>query len=553
MGKNPSIIERLLLKIDQLAKWKKILMITIAMPAIYALVFLTGGITYSFSHTMYLVIIFAGMSLGTNWGAIIGAIGGIVLGPLMPLSTPFDANFVGYVWQEPVFWIYRALIFTAAGSAMGLFSTILRKKIIMITDMLSHNYETGIPNIYSLSNFTDKDAREGKAVVIAILINNFENIIERLGNDFYNRLLNKLYNLLIHKLDPQTTIVQAANNKFWITRPFTSFENDINLICEILKHPLSVVGIPIYAEYAIGVDQIEMQSDCKVIDSYRHADIAAKDAQRRNITYMIYDDTLSDKKIGIELLSTFLRALEENQTFLVFQPIIDLKTLKTVAFEALIRWNHPVHGLIMPDRFIPLVEETNLINQLTDWVLKKAIDKEIELQKDGYKIPISINVSANNLSDPDFFTRVQSMIELSQIGHQMIEFEVTESAIIANLEDNQRWMKKMMSDGFTMSLDDFGKGYTSLAYLSQFDVKIIKLDQYFMRHIVASEGVKTIVKSAIDLAHKLGCMVVAEGIEDELVTAICQGFGCDLGQGYYFARPLKEKDLDAWLKRDKEK
>lgn len=543
----PSRLENVLMRIDLIPKWLKLLIVFVTIPCVYVLVFLTGGIKYSYSHTMYLAIVFAGLSMGAGWGGIVGIIAGIVLGPIMPLSTPFDPSFSGYEYQNIIQWVYRAFIFFLAGSITGLFCDILKRKIVTVTDMLSHNYETKIPNIYSLADHTNHDFVNNKTIVISLLINNFDAIIEMLGHDVYYRLLNKLYLSLVVNMGKNCTIIQASNDKFWITKAYTNYKDDINHIRSVLKQPLSIANIPIFADYAIGIDLIEKQSDCQAIDSYRHADIAAKDAQKRNAPYLIYDDSLSEKKLGIELLSTFLRALEENQTFLVYQPIIDLKTMKTVALEALIRWVHPLHGMIMPDRFIPLIEGTNLINHLTDWVLKTAIDKVLELQKHGYDIPISINISPKNLSDPDFFTRIRSIINASKIEHRMIELEVTESAIIANLEDNQHWMKTMMDDGFTMSLDDFGKGYTSLAYLSQFDVKIIKLDQYFMRHILSDPGVKIIVRSAIDLSHQLGCKVVAEGIEDEIITTICQELGCDFGQGYHFAWPMKAADLDNWL------
>lgn len=220
---------------------------------------------------------------------------------------------------------------------------------------------------------------------------------------------------------------------------------------------------------------------------------------------------------------------------------------KPVGLEALIRWKHPSQGMIVPDRFIPLIEETRLIHLLTDWVLKKALLKVKELHKKNINTKISINVSAKNLYDPMFFERTIAIIQESKVPPQYIELEITESVLMVDPEESKKMLEKFVKKGLTIALDDFGKGYSSLAYLSQFPIHTIKIDQIFMRQITTNPTVKQIVKSTIDLSKKLGYMVVAEGVEELEEVNVLKELECDIAQGYYFAKPMEEAAVNEWL------
>lgn len=219
--------------------------------------------------------------------------------------------------------------------------------------------------------------------------------------------------------------------------------------------------------------------------------------------------------------------------------------------EALIRWQHPNRGLIMPDNFIPLVEQTQLIHLLTDWVIKKAIEKNTILHERQLKMQISVNVSVKNLLDPEFINRVNKIIDEYKASPIDIEFEITESMLMSNPDEIKKILEKMKKRGHLISIDDFGTGYSSLAYLSQFPIDIVKIDRYFIQDLNHNESTRQIVESTINLAHNLGFKVVAEGVEDEEILNYLRQYGCDYGQGYYFAKPLRDQEIDDWYNKHK--
>ena len=227
---------------------------------------------------------------------------------------------------------------------------------------------------------------------------------------------------------------------------------------------------------------------------------------------------------------------------------MDLKTLKPVGLEALIRWNHPERGLIMPDMFIPLVEETKLIHPLTDWVMRRVLEKILEFSAIGIDVPISVNVSAKNLFDPDFYMRTMRLIETSQIKKHLLEIELTESVLMTNPTESRKILEHFVNNGIKIAIDDFGKGYSSLAYLSQFPIDTIKIDKFFMKQIGTNLTSQHIVKATIQLSKQLGYKVLAEGVEDKEIVEAITNYECDYAQGYYFAKPMPNAEIIEWYR-----
>jgi len=513
--------------------------VLIALPAIYFLVYYTGGIKYVYSHTMYIPIILSGLLFGPWIGFIVGIIGGLLLGPLMPIDT---------LTGEPQLllnWMYRLLIFLVVGFISGFASKSLRDNVLTIKKLLSHNQETNIPNTNYLK-YAQQMVKASKKTIATILVNNHNSIIDVLGEGIYHKLLFALYDDLRSELPHGTIIVQADSNKFWIVKETTTVEADAEEIFKIITKAKVIESVPLYVEYSIGVSNFLNHQNFDSLDNFTQSDICARQAQIRQLNYLIQDNTKQKKRFEYDILMSFNRAIKHDETYLMYQPKIDLHTMKPIGLEALMRWNDPHHGEIGPIVFIPVIEQTRLINELTNWVLITTIKKIKEFCAKGISTVISINISAKNLIDPQFYTRTMQVIDESGINKNLLEFEITESAVMTNPEESRVILTKFAQKGIKIAIDDFGTGYSSLSYLSRFPINTIKIDKYFMKEIITNKSVQKIVKSTIELAKELGYQVLAEGIEEQEASNIVKAYDCDLAQGFYFAQPIKAEDIFAW-------
>jgi EAL domain-containing protein (putative c-di-GMP-specific phosphodiesterase class I)/GGDEF domain-containing protein len=525
----------------QKRKLLAVIFVLTLIPICYFFVYISGGAKYVYAHAMYIPIVIAGVALGLKWGVFSALLGGVLLGPFMPLDTVTNER------QYLLNWLFRLLMFVIIAILSGKASDLLKKKTEVIKDLYSKNQFTQIPNINYLSEITN-NYEQTTYSAMTILINNYENIIDLLGMDVFFEVLKQVYKNLIEGLEKDSIIIQSERNRFWVCKKQTTLELDIAKIKKVLNKPSYINNVSLYVEYSIGGSSI---NDCNLIvhpEAYRASDLAARYAQKNNLASAIYNDKLLAKRGDFELITLFSKALKDGETELVYQPKIDLKTNKPIGLEALIRWYHPIKGLIMPDYFIPLIEETQLINVLTEWVLDTAIVKCQEFKKENIDVHISINISAKNLFDKTFYDTVMSKIAESKINSTAIELEVTESVLINNIEESKLLLRKFLESNVAVSIDDFGKGYSSLSYLHELPIKIIKLDKHFIREFNKDSKVKEIVASIIRLSHSLGYKVVAEGIEDYESVEMLKELDCDYGQGYYFAKPMKSSDVIEWYR-----
>lgn len=510
--------------------------------SIYFLVLFTGGIKHPYSHTMYIPIVITGLLLGKFRGATIGLLSGILLGPLMPLDT--------ITMESQIFinWFYRLIIFTSIGFLSGLLAIEYKKDMTKIINIYSVNPETLIPNTNALSNLILNSNSNEDYLLITVLINNNTVISDLIGSDSYFKVLGYIYKILQKGLDKYLIILQSSVNKFWISKTFENIDEEIQNLLKILKDPIIIDGIPLFIDYSIGISTVKGMTKCTVVSVYRQSDTAAHFAYKHNKPYEIFKENYFDNKFGYELLGSLENALNSGETFLMFQPKIDLVNNKENRFEALIRWNHPKKGLIKPCRFIPLVEKTNLIDPLTRWVLNKVCQKIVEFKDQGIDVCIGINISVRNLSNPKFFELITSTIKKYKVHPRQLELEITESLIINNPDDNIALLKKFMDYGFTTTIDDFGVGYASLQYLARLPIKIIKIDKSFISQVTSNDSTRIIVKSFIDMAHQLGYTVVAEGIENQETLDETIRIGCDYGQGYFISEPILSDEVINWYK-----
>jgi len=244
-------------------------------------------------------------------------------------------------------------------------------------------------------------------------------------------------------------------------------------------------------------------------------------------------------------------ALKREQMVLFYQPQINIKTGECVSCEALIRWQHPNRGLIFPDEFIRIVEVHGGMALLTNWVISEAMKHVLKWQQAGRAIPVSINVSADNIRSLALPEQVSDSLNNSKLNPSMITLEVTESALMGELVTSLDILTRLRLKGVGLSIDDFGTGYSSLALLHKIPFSELKVDQSFVMSMLEDEEACAIVKTCIMLGHELGMKVVAEGVESQAHLKVLADLKCDIAQGYYFSRPVSEPDFIAWLENYK--
>jgi len=383
---------------------------------------------------------------------------------------------------------------------------------------------------------------------MTILVNNHHNIIDLLGIALYYELIHLLYEDLTSRCKHGVIITQSDSNKLWLVVPNDDLEKEVSQLMTVLNQPRQIRGIPLYIDFSVGAALCYDVEYIKNFEVFEFSDVAARHAQLQNLPYVFGDQEKEKKKGEYDLLANFKHALSHGDIYLVYQPKINLDTLKPYALEALIRWKHPQKGMIPPDVFIPLIEETKLIHLLTDWVLSESLRKQNELMNLGIHISISINISGKNLYDPQFESRTMKIISEFGVPVELIEFELTESTLMINPVESRQILQRFQTQGIHISLDDYGSGYSSLSYITQFPIQTIKVDRLFMKDISTNTEMNEIVKSTISLFKTLGYKVVAEGVETEDVVNLLKAFDCDYAQGYYFAKPMDSEKITQWLK-----
>lgn len=515
------------------------ILIALSLPAIYAFVYFTGGIKYVFSHTMYIPIVLAGVVLGSPYGFLTALIGAILLGPLMPIDVSTHES------QDLVNWLYRLLIFVSVGLLTDYFTGRFKRTLAANRNLAAMNQETHVPNVNFLGMLPDDHHLYS---TMSIIISDKNKINDVFGYDIFNKVINLTYMHLISQLPTGSYVIQSDSHVLWVIMPFTETKADTDKVVDTLNVPIVIDDVNIFVEFYIGAGKTCTLSECKKLESFREADRYARFAEKNNLPYAIYDESKVIKQYQFNLLGEFKNALASDQTYLTYHPVIDLKTMSIYKFEALLRWSHPERGLIMPGEFIPLIENTQLVHPLVDWVVNKGLVKLHEFSEKKIETRIAFNVSANNFNDLTLYEKIMGFLKEKKIKPNQVSLEITETVLMENPDISREVIKKFKQAGITIAIDDFGKGYSSFAYLSQFDIDYLKIDRYFISRI-KDESIFPIVKATVDLAHQLNFKVIAEGVETLEALDIVRGLHCDYAQGFYFGKPVHQDEvIDYYLK-----
>lgn len=414
-----------------------------------------------------------------------------------------------------------------------------------------HDPLTALPNrllvIEHLEKEISRAMREKLTLAVFMIdLNNFKDVNDTLGHPAGDKLLKDVAHRLKNALRESDIVGRLGGDEFAVVLPSVNILEADNIAKKLLKqltpsfklegHMMKVgasIGIAMYPEN--GKDHTSL---------IRLADVAMYEAKKNNTHICKYHPELDKyNHARLALVNDLHEALERKQLELHYQPKVSLSNGKIGSVEALIRWNHPRLGWVPPDEFISLAETSDLINQISYWVLEEAFSQWRIWRNEGRSIQVSINLSARNLVDPilpECISKLNKQYDMEQGG---IKAEITESAIMSNTEKVMSMMAGSEMEKMQFSIDDFGTGYSSLSYLKKLTVNEVKIDRTFIRDMATDEDDESIVKSVIDLTHNLGHVVVAEGVEniDTLYRLI--DMGCDEVQGYYFSKAVKSNEL----------
>ena len=395
--------------------------------------------------------------------------------------------------------------------------------------------------------------RSGASAAVLIMdVDRFKEINDSLGHHAGDLLLLELATRLETRIRAGDTVARLGGDEFGILLSEANDGNDITTvltrILDAVEDPFVLEDIEVAVELSIGVSRFP-DDGTDVVTLMRRADVAMYAAKRAGVSHAFYDVS-SDvhDRAQLSLLGELRRAIEERELVLHFQPKAALATGEIRSVEALVRWNHPTRGLVPPDEFIPLAQQTSLITPLTLYVIEEALRQTRNwCEASGRALSVAVNLSVRNLLDLAFPEQVAQLLTRTGAGPETLELEITESTMLADPARVQQVLARLSALGIRLSIDDFGAGYSSLTYLRRLPVHEIKIDRSFVTHMVTDESDAAIVRSVIELAKSLQLDVVAEGVEDEATWQRLDELGCAFAQGFHLSRPLPPAELMAWL------
>ncbi|HEY7858764.1 MAG TPA: EAL domain-containing protein [Candidatus Nanopelagicales bacterium] len=416
---------------------------------------------------------------------------------------------------------------------------------------------TGLPNRRLLSErlerAVDRAIAEDNHVGLLLLdIDRFKEINDSLGHDRGDLLLIDVARRLEEVVRETDTVARLGGDEFAVLLPTVRSIDDAAVLAErvlsVFSEPYDIDGLVLHVESSLGLALLpDHAADVSAL--MKRADIAmyaAKAARRGMSIYSADGDGNSPAKLV--LLGDLRKALDvDDQLSVHYQPKLNLNTGEVAGLEALLRWHHPKRGLIPPSDFIPLAEQTGLIHTLTQRVLELVLSQLRDWSVGGWDIQVAVNLSALNLAEPDLDVRIGRMLEEYGVPAHLLEFEITESAIVQDPERAAQVLQRIADMGSTIALDDFGIGNTSISQLRSLPIDTLKIDQSFVTDM--TEGGEVLVKVVTDLAHEFRMVAVAEGVEQPEVAEKLRRLGCDLAQGYLYARPVSAADLGEVLAR----
>ncbi len=444
-------------------------------------------------------------------------------------------------------------------SRFELLASAVRRETSALEHQALHDPLTDMPN---RKMFNDKLQRElldstrlnNRFIILLIDLDRFKEINDTLGHHIGDVVLQIAGNRLQNTLRNNDLVARLGGDEFGILLsdiPITRATIIVEKIIDTFNEPFVVENHNLDIGLSIGIAEFPTHgSDVNIL--LQHADIAMYNAKHKRTGYSIYEPSEDNHTVSrLALMGELRQSMEDGSLSVYYQPKVNLMTGEICGAEALLRWKHAERGFIPPDEFIPLAEQTGLIEPLTYWVMERAAQQCAIWSDNGRIISVSINVSVNCIHDILLPEKTNNIINKFNLSPSQFIIELTENVFMKDPVVCKKVLNKIDAMGIEISIDDFGTGYSSLSYLKQLPIKEIKIDRSFVMEMLDDENDAVIVQTTIDLAHNLGMRVVAEGVESLEIEKRLQAMGCDSAQGYYYGRPINSDDFIELIKNAK--
>jgi diguanylate cyclase (GGDEF)-like protein len=420
-----------------------------------------------------------------------------------------------------------------------------------------HDSLTGLANRSYFRARIDEALREAapgkKTAVMMVDLDRFKEINDTLGHSTGDRVLRQLGPRLRDALGPDDLVARLGGDEFGVVLPSISDAEEASVaaaaLLDAIRQPIEMgdaslsvdasIGIALYPEHGPGADIL-----------IQRADIVMYAAKDDNAGFLHYSPTFDQTSpMRLMLVRELRDAIAEDTLAVYFQPKVNVQTGLPVGAEALVRWNHPTRGLVPPDEFIPIAEQTGLIKDLTRFVLRRAVEAAREWADRGLRLSVSVNVSAKTLHDPELASLITELLATYDVDPSLLVVEITESTIMTDVAGSTEQLERLRTLGVEISLDDYGTGHSSLAHIKNLPIDELKIDKSFILTMTEGSSDALIAASTVDLGKRLGLRVVAEGVETARAWRMLQEMGCELAQGYHFCRPVPPSEFLAWVAR----
>lgn len=436
---------------------------------------------------------------------------------------------------------------TELANAVDSMQANIKNRELDIRYQAEHDVLTGLFNRNYVENYFESEIKEKRALqVVAITVIGFRTINDLYGYSNGDNTLKALAQRL--QRWPGISARLAGGEVLYISHESLNDEQ-LETLKHILEQPVesNLIAIPLKVAMAV----LECPQDAFTSEElFRKMNIVTDEAIHSDKWCVRYRAELEDKYNRRLAITTELKralASQQNELSMVYQPKIDLVTMKVCSMEALIRWNSSALGFVPPDEFITIAEQAGLIEQVTSWVMKQTISDLAYFREKGYDFTVAMNLSTQDIQNKVLLSNLVSLLTEKGLSPDALELEITESDLVADASLAIENLNELTARGFHFAIDDFGTGYSSLAYLKNLPVKTIKIDKSFILSLASDENDQQIVHTVLSLAAVFNLKVVAEGVEDLASLTILKDWGCDVAQGYYISRPLKLADLEEWL------
>jgi diguanylate cyclase (GGDEF)-like protein len=508
-----------------------------------------GGFVFPFYAILYLVALSAGIRLGL-WRGMLLAVSIAVLDALTSLSKEGAVLDSGYIIRSGVLLaiipITSFLHDESQQNEADLAERLQQAEVLNQTlqHQATHDQLTGLANRAHLLEHVKaamNAASDGHALLV-IGIDRLNEVNDTLGHECGDRLLQQIAQRLraaVHESDGDS-VARVGGEQFGVLLRHAdrlAAERAAHQVLTALASTFTVANCTIAVGASVGA-ALSPEHGTQADLLLRRADIAMSVARRRVAGFAFYlpeQDQHSAERLA--LVPELRRAIDNDELALWYQPKLCLASGRCVGLEALVRWNHPERGIVPPDQFILVAEQTGIIRHLTDWVLNAALKQQRAWQDQGLRLPVAVNLSMHDLQNPRLLDRVAELLERWQVPSRDLHIELTESSLMVDPVRALEAVSGLRTLGAVVAIDDFGTGYSSLGYLKRLPVDELKIDKSFVQDLDADEDDLAIVRSTIRLGHELGLHVTAEGVENAQAFSLLRDLGCDVAQGYYIGRP----------------